>query len=568
MKKNRPPAKKPQPRKPAPRRAAKPTTPAPKPKVPSKPAAKAPSKSAPAPARSGKGKPAPKPKVPGRAKSPAPVTVPAAPAKPARKRKAPAPAPESTAASPTPPPPAPSPAPSPPPVVVSAADTDLDEVEAPGEAIDGKRFATAILYAAKVTPKEDPLVFTRDAVGRPLISGHDLRRCHTAYLGQDAAFHLDASVPRADAAKLAKAILGLTASMVRVAADGEVLIRHGVAQPPMRFRLGTRAITQRWQPPSQEGNVPAGGALRIQASWQAAACRWSDAIVHTWQSASGIEWCTLTDNLSGELLARAVLAEDGKDLFPEDDRQQEIPGSRTAGGGHLGMGTPAPRPVAAPPAAPPPSSSDVSSDEEPAVLVDGEPVTSDDVAVPESPAVDDTSDTRVWIPLVVWDDLSPDAQVALTNFVEPGSIVSEETDGWLRADVAGPARRALAKVAGEYDVTLHWGDAPPRTNATGEGAAGDVRVWVRESDWDALNREDYDAVDALLDEGAFGDVPEGAPEGWVTSLVLEGTAPGFRKLALRLGLAFEEGATPPGVARAPATTGDAGDDDADEAEGG
>ena len=26
-----------------------------------------------------------------------------------------------------------------------------------------------------------------------------------------------------------------------------------------------------------------------------------------------------------------MLAEDGKDLFPEDDRQTEIPGSRTAG---------------------------------------------------------------------------------------------------------------------------------------------------------------------------------------------------------------------------------------------
>lgn len=231
-------------------------------------------------------------------------------------------------------PPAPAEAAPPPPTrAASAPSVDaVEEALAPGDPIDGYRLARAIRYAAKVTPKEDGLVvFTHLEGPLPLVSGHDQRRAHTGFFAAKSAFHLHAAVPREDALAFADYLEGLSWPRVRIAADGMAIVRHGTAQPAGRFDLGHRDITQRWLPPTQEGRRPAVGPLRISASWQGAACRWGKAISRTYQSADGIEWVELSDDETGELLARAVLAEDGKDIFPEDERQTEIPGSRTAG---------------------------------------------------------------------------------------------------------------------------------------------------------------------------------------------------------------------------------------------
>lgn len=250
----------------------------------------------------------------------------AAPAKGARKGRAHV---EPNAA-----PPAPAEATPPPPTRVASAATlaEMEESLIPGDPVDGYRLARAIRYAAKVTPKEDGLVvFTHLEGPLPLVSGHDQRRAHTAFFGAKSAFHLHAAVPRDEALALADLLDGLSNPRVRLGADGVAVVRHGTAQPAVRFDLGHRDITQRWLPPTQEGRRPAIGPLRVNASWQAAACRWGSAIARTHQSADGIEWIELSDFETGELLARAVLAEDGKDLYPEDSRQTEIPGSRTAG---------------------------------------------------------------------------------------------------------------------------------------------------------------------------------------------------------------------------------------------
>lgn len=225
-------------------------------------------------------------------------------------------------------------APKPAPVVLPPVDPEhaLLALDIPGEAIDGCRLAKCIKYAARVTPKEDGVVvFTRDGKGRPLISGHDLKRSHTGYLSSQAAMHAHIQVSRDDAMELAKMLEGLSGPMVRINASGSVVIRHGVGQPPARFELGTAPITQTWRPPSQAGRDPAVGPLRMSASWQSAACKWPKAVVHNFQSADGIEFINVSDEETGELLARAVLAEDGKDIYTEEERQAEIPGSRTAG---------------------------------------------------------------------------------------------------------------------------------------------------------------------------------------------------------------------------------------------
>lgn len=207
-----------------------------------------------------------------------------------------------------------------------------EEREIPGDAIDGYRLALGIRYAAKVTPKEDGLIVFTSQGPNPLVSGHDQRRAHTAYFSAKSAFHFEGVVPRDEALAFADMLDGLSWPRVRLGLDGTAIIRHGTAQPAARFDLGTRSITQRWRPPTQQNHpTPAVGPLRIHAGWQAQACRWGKAVAHVYQSASGIEWVTLSDIETGELLARAVLAEDGHDLYPEDDRQTEIPGSRTAG---------------------------------------------------------------------------------------------------------------------------------------------------------------------------------------------------------------------------------------------
>lgn len=202
----------------------------------------------------------------------------------------------------------------------------------PGEAINGRHLERCIRYAALVSPKKDgELYFTHDEEGRPVISGHDLRRSHTGFLAEGAAMACDIAVPRDEAIELADALSGLTAPMVRIDETGRVTVNYGVAQPAHVHLLGNRTITQTWQPPSQEGRARATGPLRISASAQAAAVKWPDAVVHEHQSRDGIVWLNVSDAETGTLLARAVLAEDGRDLYAEDQRQTEIPGSRTAG---------------------------------------------------------------------------------------------------------------------------------------------------------------------------------------------------------------------------------------------
>lgn len=662
-------AKKSPSKKPAPRRAARPTAPA-KSKVPPKPPAKskAPPKPASMPAPKGKTKPA---------VQPSPTREPEA-TKPARKKKAADPAPESPAKSSAPASPpeaappqvgAPSPssaasaidAPAPkakkkrksdPDDVEVSADPG-DDVEIPGEALDGKRVATAILYAAKVTPRDRDLVFTRDAKGRGVISGHDQRRCHTAYFTDEAAFHLRGSVPREAADKLAKALKGLSGPRVRIGVDGCVLIRHGVGQPAMRIMLGRRPITQGWEPPSMGDRSASSGPLKVPAAWESAALRWSHATAQSAQS-DGIEFIELQDEVTGELLARAVLAGEGRDLYAEDERQGEIPGSRTVGmgGGGVGVGRAVDglrntlrehgatmtvvsgdqrvtvggeAPVTARvwiareswvgvgmrtlseimellvsdtvyvDAVPGWTRADVREShrnsletlaaahgialhwgdappaDEATVLVDGKPVVADaptpaaDDAV-AAPAEHDSGEGRVWIAQPIWDDLSPEAAKAVTELVEPGSLANVDA-AWVSARVAGVARRALVKVAGEYDVTLHWGDEAPRTNAAEvvAEATADLTAWVREADWDALSSGSYNELTKLLGEdGLVGTA------GWISVAVPGAKSAAFRTLALRLKLAFEEGDVPPGGTAPAAATepelpfeeGDDGDDDA------
>lgn len=207
-----------------------------------------------------------------------------------------------------------------------------DAAEGTGEAVSGVHLARCVRYVLKVVPKEGgELVFTHDHDGRAIISGHNQRASHTGYLVADAAMNCDVSVPRDEAAAFAKLLEGLTNPVVRINVNGCATVHHDPAQPSVRFNLGTRPIITRWRPPAQDDRAQSLGPLRIPAAVQSAAVKWPDAVMQSWQSRDGIEWITVTDAESGELLAKAVIAQEGRDLYPEDERQTEIPGSRTAG---------------------------------------------------------------------------------------------------------------------------------------------------------------------------------------------------------------------------------------------
>lgn len=213
----------------------------------------------------------------------------------------------------------------------SGALADASAAEIPGDVIDGAHLARCIRFAARVVVKGCDVVFTHDEQGLPLVSGHDQHRLHTGYLTKGAAMLCDIAVPRSDALSFADMLDGLEHPLVRIDKDGRAIVHHGTAQPEVRYALGSRTITQAWRGPSQEGTTPARVPLTIPAAWQAAACRWPAANVCSYQSSDGVEWLSITDDHTGEVIARAVLAQDGRDLFPEDDRQTEIPGTRTAG---------------------------------------------------------------------------------------------------------------------------------------------------------------------------------------------------------------------------------------------
>ena len=274
--------------------------------------------------------------------------------------------------------PAPVPAPALPasPARPASKTPDVDDI--PGAAVNGVHFARCIRYAAKVTPKEDgEIVFAHDAEGRALVAGHDQRRAHIGFLVVGAAMHCDISVPRADACEFAKMLEGLAGPLVRIDAEGLAVIHHGVGQPPARFALGNRPITQRWEPPPQGDRPQSVGPLKIPAASQAAAVKWPSATVQSWQSADGIEFLTVTDQETGDTLARAVLAQEGRDLYPEDERQTEIPGSRTAGD-RANAPPRAPKPAASPTA---PSVVEAPADEATTAPGGGVTIEADGVAV-------------------------------------------------------------------------------------------------------------------------------------------------------------------------------------------
>ncbi len=362
---------------------------------------------------------------------------------------------------------APEPPPAPPPQPLS-----LEELDIEGAAINGVHLKRCVQYAAKVCPKEDgDIYFTHDDSGRALVSSHDLKRSHTGYLVEDAAMHCDIAVPREEAVAFAKLLDGLSNPVVRIDALGNVVVRHDPAQRPVPFALGCRPITQHWQPPSQAGRVPAAGPLRLSASAKAAAVKWPAAVVHEFESRDGIAWLNVSDAETGTLLARAVIAEDGKELYAADERQTEFPGTRT-------VVAPAPKgPVEPLPEKPAEKVEQVEPEavEHGAVTIEanGETVTIEGDATPEAPRVErpafpEPGDKPIVVEISdeLFDELSPEAIESLR--LPPGvsaplfwfNIPNRRTTSALEADTArsvGAACEALGLMCEDHSAGRRHG---------------------------------------------------------------------------------------------------------------
>lgn len=227
---------------------------------------------------------------------------------------------------------APAPAPAPTPAPTAPTSAPLFDGDVPGESIPGAHLAKCLRYVLAAVPKEEAEVtFDVDDLGCPTISGHDRRRVHIAYLSEKAACELTGRVPREEAADLADILEGARGPRVRINTSGRVTIAHGVMQPEIVFRFGPKPLLRGVRVPSQEGRTRAAVPLRINTAHLAKAVKWANAVTTEFQANDGIAFLTVTDIETGTMLARAVIAEDGLDIYPEDERQTEIPGSRTAG---------------------------------------------------------------------------------------------------------------------------------------------------------------------------------------------------------------------------------------------
>lgn len=198
------------------------------------------------------------------------------------------------------------------------------------EPIPGSRLALALRYACIPTPERDgSVVFDATREGWPFIHGHGMKAAHKAFLPVkcDCALTLCA-VERGIAERLVKLLGSLRGASVRIDATGRCTIKHAAGQPELHYELDPRPFCQDYEPPVDREATASYVPLRIDGSMHARATRWPESVVEMRQTRGGVEWITITAREGGELLAQAVLAEDGHDLYPEDERQTSIPGSR------------------------------------------------------------------------------------------------------------------------------------------------------------------------------------------------------------------------------------------------
>ena len=178
----------------------------------------------------------------------------------------------------------------------------------------------ALGFVLVACPKEGPLalvIFDVDEHGVPLVAAHDRTRCHTAFLPKDATCLALGTVSRASVRKLHRLLGGLDPDdndTVVVHASGRVEVRR-VGQPSLSHTLDFQSFEPGdWRPPPDDAAKPTTAPLMLASEQLQRAVRFPGAVVMIEQRSSAR--MIVNAERCGELVARAIIAEQGHELYP------------------------------------------------------------------------------------------------------------------------------------------------------------------------------------------------------------------------------------------------------------
>lgn len=185
----------------------------------------------------------------------------------------------------------------------------------------------ALQFVLKVCPKEGPfshVVFDVDDAGVPLVAAHDKTRCHIAYLPSKAWCLARGTVALSNAKQLHKNLKALddndkAKATVKISAAGRVEINR-TEQPPLPHRLDFKTLEPGlWQPPRDDGYATS-APLVLPSEQLRKSVQFPDAVIRIEQRTSAR--AILNVELGGEVVARAIIAEQGHELYPSEPPAQ------------------------------------------------------------------------------------------------------------------------------------------------------------------------------------------------------------------------------------------------------
>ena len=193
-------------------------------------------------------------------------------------------------------------------------------------AFSAEALRLALEFVLIACPKEGPfsvVVFDTDEYGTPLVAAHDRVRCHVAFMPKNAWCLARGSVARANIRKLVKLLRGLDRDdndTVTVSSSGRVEVQR-LDQATLPHRLDFKTLEPGlWQPPRDLEARATHAPLVLPSDRLQRAVRYPEAVIRIEQRTSAR--VVVNVERGGELVARAIIAEQGHELYPSDPPAQ------------------------------------------------------------------------------------------------------------------------------------------------------------------------------------------------------------------------------------------------------
>jgi len=193
-------------------------------------------------------------------------------------------------------------------------------------AFSAEALRLALEFVLIACPKEGPfsvVVFDTDEYGTPLVAAHDRVRCHVAFMPKNAWCLARGSVARANIRKLVKLLRGLDRDdndTVTVSSSGRVEVQR-LDQATLPHRLDFKTLEPGlWQPPRDLEARATHAPLVLPSDQLQRAVRYPEAVIRIEQRTSAR--VVVNVERGGELVARAIIAEQGHELYPSDPPAQ------------------------------------------------------------------------------------------------------------------------------------------------------------------------------------------------------------------------------------------------------